>query len=73
MAVVEAVNAALDQVRAIIVEDIAGNADGVAATAEDINSVAGVSGARDGVDYLYMLAAGVYADRSVRDSYVAHT
>ena len=64
MAVVEAVNADLDRVMAIIVEDIAGNVDGVAATAEEINSVPGLSGARAGVDYSAMLAAGAYADRA---------
>ncbi len=45
-----------------VVEDIAGNANGTAATAAQINAIDGVSGAIDGVDYATALAAGTYTD-----------
>ncbi|MBT8348840.1 MAG: hypothetical protein HKP62_05295, partial [Sulfurovum sp.] len=45
-----------------IVEDIAGNDNGIAATAEQINSIDGVDGALDGVDYSDAFEAGEYED-----------
>ena len=45
-----------------VLEDIAGNANGTPATAEQINSIPGVDGAVEGVDYSVALAAGAYAD-----------
>ena len=56
--VIDAYNAALAEV----VEDIAGNQDGTPATAEQINAIAGVSGAIDGVDYSAALKDGTYTD-----------
>ena len=47
---------------AAVVEDIAGNQDGVAATAEQINSLPGIDDAVDGVDYTGPLAVGPFAD-----------
>ena len=47
-----------------VVEDIAGNTDGIVATAAQINTVAGVAGAVDGADYSAGLARGTFADRS---------
>ncbi|MBN2825418.1 MAG: SBBP repeat-containing protein, partial [Campylobacterales bacterium] len=58
--VIDSVNAAYDE----IVEDIAGNANGVPATAPQLNSIEGVSGAVDGVDYSDALAKGSYANRT---------
>ena len=45
-----------------VVEDIAGNANGTPATAAQINSIPGVDGAVEGVDYSAALAAETYAD-----------
>jgi len=50
-------------IRAEVIEDIAGNADGKPATAEQINAIKGVSGAIDGVDYSSAFEAGTYEDR----------
>ena len=47
-----------------VFEDIAGNANSTPATAAQINSINGVSGAIDGVDYSTALANGTYADPS---------
>ena len=44
----------------VVTEDIAGNADGIPATAAEINAIAGVSGAIDGVDYSIAFANGTY-------------
>ncbi len=41
----------IDEAFAAVVEDINGNADGDAATAEQINLIAGISGAVRGTDY----------------------
>ena len=56
-AVVDAVNGV-----GAVVEDIAGNSDGVAATASEINVIVGVSGAADGTDYSAGLFQGTFAD-----------
>ena len=50
--------------KAEVVEDIAGNANGIPATAAQINTIDGVDGAIDRVDYSDALAAGTYADRT---------
>lgn len=47
-----------------VVEDIAGNANGVAVTADQLNAIDGVSGAIESVDYATALAAGTFADPS---------
>jgi len=47
-----------------VAEDIAGNGNGVAATAAQINLIAGVSGAVEGTDYSAGLMQGTFADRS---------
>ncbi|RUM77269.1 MAG: hypothetical protein DSZ12_00465, partial [Sulfurovum sp.] len=46
-----------------IVEDIAGNKDGVSATADQINSLIEVSGARDNLDYAIAFILGKYENR----------
>jgi len=53
----EGISVDITDVRAEVIEDIAGNTDGVPATAEQINAITGVSGAVDGVDYSAALAA----------------
>ena len=47
-----------------ITEDIAGNANGTPATAAELNSITGVSGAVDGTSYTSALIAGTYVDAS---------
>ncbi len=47
-----------------IIEDIAGNADGRAVTAAEINGIDGVSRAINGVDYTAALQAGTFADKT---------
>ena len=61
-AVVDAVNASVDEAYAEVVEDIAGNANGTAATATQINLIDGVSGAVSTVDYTTELQNGTYVD-----------
>ena len=56
--VVDAANAAY----ASIVDDVTGNNNGAPATADDINSLGGVSGAVDGVNYAQGLFDGIFAD-----------
>jgi len=46
-----------------IKEDIDGNADGTPATADEINSIDGVNGARNGVDYSTGFVHGEYNNR----------
>ena len=46
----------------IVKEDIVGNADEIAATAEQINGIRGISGAREGIDYTEGLGKGRYED-----------
>ena len=60
-AVIDAVNAAVEAVTKCIAND---NADGVPATANEINLLSGVSGAVDGRDYAPALAKGIFADPS---------
>lgn len=45
-----------------VVEDIAGNANGIDVMAEQLNAIDGISGAVDGLDYALILATGNYAD-----------
>ncbi len=47
-----------------VVEDIAGNANGVPVTADQLNAIDGISGAIEGVDYATALAEGSYGDPS---------
>jgi CshA-type fibril repeat protein len=47
-----------------IVEDIAGNKNEISATAEQLNTIVGVEGAREGEDYTSVLQAGNYADKA---------
>lgn len=47
-----------------VVEDIAGNANGVPVTADQLNAIDGISGAIEGVDYATALAEGTYDDPS---------
>ena len=61
-AVVDAVNTSVDEAYAEVVEDIAGNANGTAATATQINLIDGVSGAVSTVDYTTELQNGTYVD-----------
>ena len=61
-AVVDAVNASVDEAYAEVVEDIAGNTNGTAATATQINLIDGVSGAVSTVDYTTELQNGTYVD-----------
>ncbi|MDB2663881.1 Ig-like domain-containing protein [Porticoccaceae bacterium] len=49
---------------AAIIEDVAGNEDGVAATVEQINSLPDVEGALDSIDYTIAFAEGIYNDAS---------
>ena len=61
-AVIDTVNGAVAAASSAVAEDIAGNADGVSATPAQLNSIPGVSGALDGVDYASELKAGSFAD-----------
>ncbi|MCK4442611.1 MAG: hypothetical protein KAU90_11450, partial [Sulfurovaceae bacterium] len=45
-----------------LVEDIAGNVNGISITANEINSIMGVSGAIEDIDYSKALVTGTYAD-----------
>ena len=63
-AVVDAVNASVDEAYAEVVEDIAGNTNGTAATATQINLIDGVSGAVSTADYTAELQNGTYVDSS---------
>ncbi len=45
-----------------VVEDIAGNTNGINVTASQLNSITGVSGAIDGVNYTTALDNGTFAD-----------
>lgn len=45
-----------------VIEDIAGNANGVNVTAEQLNAIEGVSGAIDGVNYTTALQNGTFVD-----------
>jgi hypothetical protein len=47
-----------------VVEDIAGNENETSVTAEEINAITGVSGAREGVDYTQSLAEGTYGENT---------
>ena len=60
-AVVKKVNDQYDAMTEIA-EDIAGNANGKPATAQQINSIDGVTGAVNGRDYSKELSQGTYAD-----------
>ncbi|MCK4441732.1 MAG: hypothetical protein KAU90_06975, partial [Sulfurovaceae bacterium] len=53
----EGITISISDVRAEVIEDIAGNKNGIPATAEQINAISGVSGAKDGIDYSIALAA----------------
>jgi len=59
------IQAVIDSVNATnaVIEDIAGNADGVAVTAAELNQIVGVDGAIDGIDYTAALINGTYLDR----------
>ena len=46
-----------------VVEDILGNYDGVSASATQLNSLAGVAGALEGVDYTVALKNGMFEDK----------
>ncbi len=61
-AVVDAVNTSVDEAYAEVVEDIAGNVNGTAATATQINLIDGVSGAVSTADYTTELQNGTYVD-----------
>jgi hypothetical protein len=61
-AVIDAVNAANGTALAEVIEDIAGNTNGIPVTATQLNALPGVSGALPGIDYSAALAAGTYAD-----------
>ena len=61
---VDAVNNTLDNAYAEVVEDIAGNTNGTAATATQINLIDGVSGAVEARDYTAGLQNGTYVDSS---------
>ncbi|CAA6818967.1 MAG: Adenylate cyclase (EC, partial [uncultured Sulfurovum sp.] len=58
----EGISVEVIDIRTAVMEDIAGNADGIPATAEEINAIGGVSGALTGVDYSRALANGTYVD-----------
>ncbi len=62
-AVIDAVNAEVAAALAEVVEDIKGNVNGVKVTAAQLNSIGGISGAQDGVDYTTALDNGTYADQ----------
>ncbi|WP_282042153.1 T9SS type A sorting domain-containing protein [Winogradskyella flava] len=47
-----------------VVEDIAGNSNGINVSAEQLNAIEGVSGAIDGVNYTTALQNGTYSDSS---------
>ncbi len=61
-AVVNAVNAEVAAALAEVVEDIKGNVNGIEVTAAQLNSISGVSGAQDGVNYTTALDNATYAD-----------
>ena len=60
--VIDAENANISAALNAVIEDIAGNADGIPVTAEQINLIAGVADAVTGRDYTLALAAGTYAN-----------
>jgi hypothetical protein len=45
-----------------VIEDIAGNTNGIIVSAIQLNDITGISGAINGADYTAALAAGTYAD-----------
>ncbi|WP_299332858.1 T9SS type A sorting domain-containing protein [uncultured Psychroserpens sp.] len=47
-----------------VIEDIAGNINNISITASQLNSISGVSGAIDGVNYTTALDNGTYADEN---------